>query len=256
VTGASANLLGLAFHPTTGDLLVIDFGQGKVLKVDPFTGASSVFINVGAPPAHGLNALTFDAAGNVYVSDSFAGTIWKTGSHGGPFSAWSTSPLLTTTGIPPFGANGVAFNKTGTKLYVANTGNDTIVQIPFNDPSHPTVLANSINGADGLIVDEDDNIWVAANQADEIVVINPSGRVIAKLGDFDGIDSKGAPIGLLFPASLVFSNSYVYITNLSLDLRAAVGANAVDSAWAAQVTRHTIAKIRASIPPVRGLPDD
>jgi len=29
-----------------------------------------------------------------------------------------------------------------------------------------------LNGADGLITDDDDNIWVAANQADEVVVPN------------------------------------------------------------------------------------
>lgn len=34
-----------------------------------------------------------------------------------------------------------------------------------------------MNGCDGLIVDDDDNLWLAANQADEIVVLNPSGRV-------------------------------------------------------------------------------
>jgi len=36
---------------------------------------------------------------------------------------------------------------------------------------------NSINGADGLIIDEHDNLGVAANQADEIVVLDPTGRV-------------------------------------------------------------------------------
>ena len=35
VSGSSANLLGLAFHPSTGDLLVIDNGNSKVLKVNP-----------------------------------------------------------------------------------------------------------------------------------------------------------------------------------------------------------------------------
>jgi hypothetical protein len=30
-------------------------------------------------------------------------------------------------------------------------------------------------------------IWVAANQAVEIVVVDPTGKVIAKLGDFDGV---------------------------------------------------------------------
>src|SRR5438045_3980697 len=34
VTGASPHLLGLAFHPTTNQLLVLDFGAGKVLNVD------------------------------------------------------------------------------------------------------------------------------------------------------------------------------------------------------------------------------
>ena len=96
--------------------------------------------------------------------------------------------MLTTTGVPPFGANGLAFNKAGNALFVANTGNDTIVKIPVTGgtPGTPAVFVNSINGADGLILDGHDNLWVAANQADEIVVLDPTGKVIAKLGDFDG----------------------------------------------------------------------
>ena len=114
----------------------------------------------------------------------------------------------------------------------------------------PEVFINSINGADGLVIDASDNLWVAANQADEIVVVDPTGRAIAKLGDFDGIDRRGAPVGLLFPASLVFSGGFVYVTNLSLDLRL-FNAPTVDSQWAAQVTRHTIARLPALIPPIR-----
>src|SRR5262247_177480 len=44
VVGSSSHLLGIGFHPTTGALLVIDFGNGRVLKVDPVSGMSSVFI--------------------------------------------------------------------------------------------------------------------------------------------------------------------------------------------------------------------
>ena len=68
--------LGLGFNPVSNDLLVLDFGNGNVLKVDPKTGASSVF--VGPIADSGLNALTFDKAGNVYVS------IPSTASSGGP----------------------------------------------------------------------------------------------------------------------------------------------------------------------------
>ena len=254
VAGSSTLLLDLAFHPTTGHLLVIDFGSQKVLDVNPVTGASVDFIPTGF--MSGPNVLTFDSAGNVYVSDSFLGIIWRTGPGGGAPASWVADPLLMTSGFPPFGANGLAFNKSETALFVANTGNDTVVKIPVSGgvPGTPVVFVNSINGADGLIIDEDDNIWVAANQADEIVVLDPTGRVIAKLGDFDGIDPQGAPRGLLFPASLVRSGNFIYVTNLSLDLRLFGLPQAVDSQWTAQVTRHTVAKIRARIPPVPGLP--
>src|ERR1043165_8959838 len=88
VAGSSSHLLGLAFHPTTHVLLIIDFGNAKVLAVDSQSGAASDFMTVTG--AAGLNALTFDSSGNVYVSDSFQGIIWKTGPSGGPGTAWVT----------------------------------------------------------------------------------------------------------------------------------------------------------------------
>jgi len=260
VAGSSSHLLGLAFHPTTGALLVLDFGSGQVLRVDPATGASSVFMTVTG--SSGLNALTFDKAGNVYVTDSFQGIIWKTGPGGGAGTALVTDDLLKTTGVPPFGANGIEFNDAGDTLFVANTGNDTIVKIPVasdGTPGKPEIFVNSINGADGLVFDRDGNLWVAANQADEIVVIDPTGKVIAKLGDFDGVDKDGVPHGLLFPASPAFSEDgeFLYVTNLALDLRIVAAADvAVDSPWAAQVRSYTVSKIRARIPPVRDVDED
>ena len=254
VAGSTSHLLGLAFHPTTGDLLVIDFGAGNVLRVNPFTGASSSFMTVTG--SAGLNALAFDAAGNVYVSDSFQGIVWKTGPAGGAGTAWVTDASLLPSGVPPFGANGLAFNNGGTALFVANTANDTVVRIPVTGgvPGTPAVFVNSINGADGLVIDRDDNIWVCANQSDEIVVLDPTGRAIAKLGDFEGIDSRGAAKGLLFPASLAFGGEFLYVTNLALDLRLFGLAQSVDSQWTQQVTTYTVSRIRARIPPVQGLP--
>ena len=252
IANSSPHLLGLAFHPNTGALLVIDFGAGKVLNVNPVTGTSSVFMTVTGNS--GLNALTFDQAGNVYVSDSFQGIIWKTGQSGGAGTVWVSDPLLTTTGVPPFGANGVEFNHAQTIMFVANTGNDTIVQIPVTNgnPGKPTVFVNSINGADGIAIDSNDNLWAAANQSDEIVVVSPTGKLIAKLGDFEGVDDTGLPHGLLFPASPAFSRNgdFLYVTNLALDLRIFALPEAVDSQWCAQVRHYTISRIRTQFRPL------
>ena len=248
---SSPHLLGLAFHPHTGALLVIDFGAGQVLAVDPKTGAAQPFMTLPAvlphPGGSGLNDLTFDRAGNVYVSDSAQGIVWKTPSSGGVATIWVDDPLLRTTGVPPFGANGLRFNREGTTLYVANTGNDTVVQIPVvgNDPGGPAkIFAQSINGADGLLVDERDNVWVVENQSDDVVVLDPSGKAIAKVGDFGGAIRHGSPVGLLFPASLRFAGRSLLVTNLALDLRIFnPDFTTLDSAWTAQVSRYTVSKI-------------
>lgn len=254
VSGASSALLGIAFHPDTHELLVVDIGQGAVHRVNKFNGNASVFttipdLNPLPEVGPGPNALAFDRAGNVYISDSFQGIVWRTGPAGGAPVEWVNHDLLRTAGFPPFGANGMDFNRAESALFVANTGNDTIVRIPVTAGAAgvPELFTHSVNGADGVLVDRDDNVWVCANQADEIVVIDPSGRAIAKLGDFEGV-RRGSPVGLLFPASLARHGNWIYVTNLSLDLRPITGQQSVDSQWTAEVTRHTIARLRARIP--------
>lgn len=218
----------------------------------------------------GLNALAIDQRGNVYVSDSFQGTIWKTGPHGGkpipwfaPFNTGQSALLLPTANddeplIPPFGANGIAFNNEGTALYVLNTAYHSIIKIAVNPDGTAdaaSVLTTGINAPDGIAIDGSDNLWVVANQGDEIVVIDPTGAAVAKFGDFNGIDSEGSINGLLFPASPAFSPdaSTLYVTNLALYLPfAGVPEIAVDSASTLNVRRYNIAAIPV---PQRGLGD-
>ena len=271
IEGSSRLLLDLGFHPQTGELLVVDYKDAKVLSVDPTTGASSVFMTVTGE-APGLDGITFDPAGNVYVTDAHQGIIWKVGPDGGEGSAWVESPLLKPTRLPPgIGANGLAFNNDKTALFIANTANDIIVKIPVTgstlEPGTPEVFVNRVGGGpDGLIFDEDGNLWIACNQSNEILVLEPTqGQVIAKLGDFGGIDPNGAPIGFLWSNSLVFHGDHVLVTNLSFDLHAAtsqlsdelglehllaLNLRTVDAPWADQVKVHTISKIERRIPGV------
>jgi sugar lactone lactonase YvrE len=259
IANSSPHMLGLAFNPVTHDLLVLDFGAGKILKIDDLkTGATSLF--AGPITGSGLNALTFDKEGNVYVSDSFLGKIYRTDKHGNNLTTWSSDPLLGPgTGLtPPFGANGIEFSNDGSVMYVANTAFHQIIQIQVSGGNAGTasIFITGINAPDGIAVDRAGNIWICANQEDEIVVIDPTGKVIAKLGDFRGIDPKGIARGFLFPASLAFSNdgSILYVTNLTLFLPFATsgGPAAIDSAWTLEVSGYTVSKLRAKIPPIAG----
>ena len=136
IDNGSPLLLGIGFNPVTHDLLVCDLAKQQVLKVDPQTGESSQFAAIPGGTAGGPNGLAFDAAGNVYISDSFQATIWRTSPAGGVPAAWVSDPLLGTSGVPPFGANGIAFNRNASAMLVANTGNDTVVRIPL--PAGPS----------------------------------------------------------------------------------------------------------------------
>jgi sugar lactone lactonase YvrE len=281
IKGSSQAMLGLEVIPgTTNALLVLDFGAGQVLAVDPTKDADNASVCItlppGSAPKSGLNAITFDKAGNVYISDSFQGIIWrfspkesrKMCGQASPWVSKDQDPLGTLLpnngkppeGVPPFGANGVEFNKAGDAMFVCNTAMDWIVKIPVTGatattggtPGTPEVFTNSINGCDGLRLDSSDNIWVAANQADEIVVVDHAGKVIAKLGDFNGVQN-GETQGLLFPASPAFSpnGKTLYVSNLELDLTTIGITQSVDSQWAAKVTDHSIATLSTAFTPLQ-----
>src|SRR5262245_1670444 len=170
------------------------------------------------------NALVFDSNGTLYISDSFQGAVFKIAHVAGCNVATcvvdklSHNGLLATVGFPPFGANGLAFNTDESVLFVANTGDDRVRKI---DPKTGAVstFSESINGADGLVFDRSSGLlWVCANQADEVLALNAKGKVVARLGEFRGINRDGTPDGLLFPASPVIVGHEIFVTNLAVAL--------------------------------------
>ena len=189
------------------------------------------------------NALTFDSHGNLYVSDSFQGAIFNIDNPNAcvpncTAHKWAHDPLLATAGFPPFGANGLAFNDHDAALFIANTGDDRILKV---DPVTKVVsiFAESINGADGIAFDRRGRLWVCANQNDEVVALNTKGRVIVRLGAFEGIRHDGSPKGLLFPASLVIVGGEIFVTNLALPLNGQAGDEPEED-----VTRWTVSRIK------------
>jgi DNA-binding beta-propeller fold protein YncE len=239
--------LGLAFD-ADGNLYVAGFSNGDMLKVMPpfdssSTPADTFHVCGGMAAGCGLNAIAFDTIGDLYVSDSFGGNIFKVELPGGMVSTFFFNDLLKpgSHGFPGFGANGLAFNASGTELYIANTADYRILKLTLEGMTL-TTFAESINGADGIAFDERGRLWVAANQADEVVALNASGRIVDRRGSFEGIGKHGAPRGLLFPASIVLSRRNIFVTNLALPLTTAIGDEPEEDVTTFTVSRIPIGK--------------
>jgi DNA-binding beta-propeller fold protein YncE len=220
--------LGLAFDGA-GNLYVATAGGGAVLKFEPPFNSGSLpaeSFDLECAPGCVLNAITFDASGALYVSDSAGGRVFKLDLPDDNPITFVSDELLKPAplghGFPGFGANGLAFDAAGANLYIANTADDRVLK--YNLASETlTPFAESINGADGIAFDHKGRLWVAANQADEVVALNDKGRVVERVGSFQGIGKDGAAKGLLFPASIVIRHGHVYVTNLAIPLTPATG---------------------------------
>jgi len=217
-------LLGELFEPHHG-LYVVDQSDnvaphGRLLKINPRTHAVTVLATGFAFP----NAIAQDRHRNLYVSDSLTGEIWRVDPDGSSKTLWIDDPLLRTQNPDqPVGANGLAFDRDQRFLYVANTGDHRILRIPVERDGSPGTIeifadgakidehlgiTQALSGADGIQFDVRGNLYVLANQAEEIQVLSPDAKLIARYA------GSGANV-LDFPASLVFKGTDLYITNMS-----------------------------------------
>lgn len=259
-------LLGLQFSHWDNKVYICNFGASKIQRIAAnFNGMTEIedvaSIPLIGPPlprtvgnpdgttdtimfGNGFpapNALTFDKSGNLYVSDSFQGAIFRiddarncktpcaviTVKHDG---------LLATAGFPPFGANGLALSRDENQLFIANTGDDRILRMDLKT-KEISVWAESIDGADGIAFYKG-RLVAAANQGDVVLILNENGRVIAKLGDFLGIRRDGSPRGLLFPASVLIMDGKIFVTNLALPLTTTEGDEPEED-----VTKYTVSRL-------------
>jgi SMP-30/gluconolaconase/LRE-like protein len=218
-----------------GDLFAAVLGAG-IFEVKAGTATP---VLVGAPvsrppapppPEFFWNGMAFDHRGNLFVSESHFGEIWRLGTDGS-FTKWIVSDLLLGTtnpgpcgsvhpaiaaGFGIIGANGIFFNKHGDML-VNNTDLGTVVRIPVNPDGSAgvaSVLAGpscTLWGADGGALDNNDNLYVAANSSNAIVKVDPR-------GNFSVFSTSSL---LNFPTDIAFGTGrddrkVAYITNLGL----------------------------------------
>ena len=181
-------LLSMAFDDS-GDLFAamptFDPATHGIWKVP--AGGSDGELFAGLPLEGFPNALAFDGNGDMFVTDTIGGAIWKIDS-AGTVSTWSDDALLAST-LPAgplgfsIGANGITFDAAGENVYVANTDMARIVRVPVNADgsagSAETFVedANNLGGPDGITFGPDGFLYVALVGSDGVVKVSPSGAI-------------------------------------------------------------------------------
>jgi len=169
-----------------------------------------------------LNDLTFDPDGNLFVTDSFAATIYKIPSGGGPPMVWFTDPRLAGNPLFPIGLNGIRIDKSNKKVYVSvtldPTFNGAIYRLPMVAEPVATDLELfaplGLTGPDGIAFGKSGKLYVAEAGMNAIKVLNPDGSVDAVYTGA-ALNPAGLPVPWTNPASITFNdqNGTLLVTN-------------------------------------------
>jgi sugar lactone lactonase YvrE len=170
VNGAFGNVIGLA----------------NLLRVNPATGAVSTFAT-GLSMANGLAR---GPGGEIYASDD-AGTAIDRVAGGQVQRGWSSV----------ISSNGLAVDSEGEHLFAAQTFQPAAIQrIDLSNPGNvvpylTAAPADIAAGLDGITIDQDDRLFVAANGGGQVWRVNTDGSYCA------------LATGLLLPSAVAFGSS-------------------------------------------------
>jgi sugar lactone lactonase YvrE len=162
------------------------------------------------------NDVAFDKVGNMYITDSVLGAIWRLPKHG-ELEPWLVGDEnLAGTGAlglgVPIGANGIEYRQG--MLHVANTEKSLLLTIPINrdgSPGGSSILAEFpavevapdtfVPGVpDGLALDVHGNIFVAQIALSTVARVTPDGVV--------NVVFSGDPLD--WPSSIAFGTGKGY----------------------------------------------
>jgi streptogramin lyase len=193
--GAFPGVIGLAIDAPGNVYAAVSTGDAATTGVYTIARGGSFSRLPGTEAIAFPNGVTLDKRGNLYVTDTTAGAVWRVPARGGSAEIWFQSPLLEgdeSFGFGfPIGANGIAYRHNA--VVVGNSEGARLLHIPIEPDGTAggaTVLAEgpALSGADGIAFDVHGNIWVAVIVQSTIVRVSPNGDVETIATAADGLD--------------------------------------------------------------------
>lgn len=193
VATTGGSLLGLTLDGD-GRIYACDCERLEVVRVDPRTGTAEAYsaLEMTLP-----NASAFDAAGNLYVTDSGDtkaddGRVIRV-APGGETTVWCE-------GVPRY-PNGICLSADGRELLVVESylpGVSAIPILPDGSAGEPRVVLELPRTVpDGIALDAGGAMYVACYRPDRILRARPGGDVEVLADDWEGI-VLNAPTNLAF----------------------------------------------------------
>lgn len=175
------------------NLNTCDLDDRGVWWISTHSGQSA---RVAALPADAVANGIAHRFGNLYISDSAVGRVWRTSAFGGDPEIWFEDPWLdpvpNDVGAP--GSNGIQIY--GNEVYVANSSSREIIAIPFegwgDEAGEPRLHAEVEAGCDDFAFDLFGNLYCTTNPFNTVILVYPDGESEVILDLDDGLDGPTA----------------------------------------------------------------
>lgn len=221
-----------------GRLYVVNTQRG-IVRIDLGSGEQTIYASpvpnlapMEVPPLP--NDIAFDPAGNLYLTDSLQGIIWRIAPGGGAPQIWFQHASIAT----PFGPNGIRINPDRTKVYFVVTAEGVgefgftggkIYTLPLVDA--PTAADLQVfhqyngEGPDGIAFGNSGKLYVmlASPGFSGVSVLNPAGVETARFGNPPGpnffISPFNSPANAAFDkhgSLLVTNHTFIFPGNESV----------------------------------------
>ena len=157
-----------------------------------------------------------DQTGELYITDSLLGVVWRVPAAGGTPVIWARGPALQRESL--FGANGITLRRHA--VWVSNTDQGTVVKIPIraNASAGPirTVVSGLAGEMDGFaVLGRDDSILAALNPSSRVVLIRPGSQPQVVLTAADGLSN---PTDVAVRSHSLYVTSAAYFTRRNPNL--------------------------------------